>query len=198
MIKINNFDEIKEPTTTGYRTLPDGGYIIIITDVEDRAEKQYLYIKYDIAKGDYKDYFKNDFNRSTLPNKRWSGTFIKSYKEKALPLFKAFITSVEKSNGNFKWDFDETKLKGKIVGAVIASEEYMSNTGKVKTRSYVAQLHSVETIEKGNFTVPKIKPLNPSQINATTNEPFFNPFANTSEPKEKFKSPFDEDETSPF
>lgn len=203
MKKIANFDNIQEAQGGGYRRIPDGGYVAVITEVEDRESGAYLYVKYDIAKGEYKDFYKKDYERNTNAKKWWGGTFIKSYKEKALPMFKAFITSVEKSNKNFKWDFDEQKLKGKLVGVVIGTEEYISSAGKVKERPYVFSTHSVEAIESGNFTVPKMRKLTPSDTKAESkNEPFFNPFANAETNEERaeedFKSPFDEDETSPF
>ena len=147
-IDLSNVEEAKEFT----RPEP-GGYICGITSVEDVPEKEYLRIEYDIAEGDYKNFWRSLYESKSF----WGGSFIKSYKEKALPFFKAFITAVEKSNRGFKWANDETALKRKLVGLVLGEEEYQANDGTIKTRLYVDQIHSVEKIKAGEFKIPDLK-----------------------------------------
>jgi hypothetical protein len=85
------------------KKLEAGAYVCVITSVEDITEKEYLRIEFDIHEGRFKGYYKEIFNTK----QRWLGSFIKSYKEKALGYFKSFITAVEKSNQNFVWDWNE-------------------------------------------------------------------------------------------
>ena len=132
-----------------------GGYICGITAVEDVADKEYLKIEYDFAEGPLKNYYRGLYEAKGF----WGGTFVKSYKEKALPFFKGFITAVENSNKGYKFKNDETTLKRRMVGLVLGEEEYVGKDGTVKTRLYVDQIHSVDVIKKGDFKIPELKKL---------------------------------------
>ena len=55
---------------------------------------------------------------------------MKSYKPKALPMFKRFCSAVSKSNGNYVFDAgvvnsDEKTLVGKLIGLIFQEEEYV-------------------------------------------------------------------------
>lgn len=199
MKKITGWNEIQEAKT--FTKLPAGGYVVAIKDIKDVSDKEYLDINYDIIQGDYKNYWQKQYDNNTYANKRFGGRLIRSYKQTALSMFKSFITSVEKSNKGFKWDFDEQKLKNKKFGVIIAYEEYLTNAGKVRERPYVAQVHSVERIESGDFEVPELKKLNVTQTTTVASipsapNPFTdsdtNPFGNES------SAPFDVEEENPF
>ena len=132
-----------------FTTLPAGAYICVIRNVEDFADKEYLKVTYDIAEGEFKGYY--DEIRSNHPDWSWSGAYVKSYKEKALPMFKRFCSAVSKSNGNFVFDgntvnADEKTLIGKRIGIVLGEEEYWSNSGDKRTRLYVSKEFAVDKI----------------------------------------------------
>lgn len=153
MKKINwkNVEEAKE-----FEKLPAGGYVCGITAVEDVPEKEYLRIEYDIAEGEFKNHWRDLYTNHGF----WGGNFIKSYKEKAMPFFKGFLTAIENSNPGFSADYfdnDESELKRKLIGLVIGLEEYKANDGKIKTRTYVDSVRSVDSIKKGDFEVPELK-----------------------------------------
>jgi hypothetical protein len=148
-VDLANVEEAKE-----YVRLGAGGYICKITKAEDVPDREYLRIEYDIAQGDFKDYFKDLFEAKNF----WGGKLIKSYKVTALSFFKAFITAVEKSNAKFKFDNDETKLVGKLVGLVLGEEGYIGNDGSSKSRLYVKEVRSIDVIKNGEFEVPLYKP----------------------------------------
>ena len=57
------------------------------------------------------------------------------------------------SNEGFKWDWDETKLVGKLFGGVFGEEEY--EAGKFATK--LKFIRSTEKIEEAK--VPKVKTL---------------------------------------
>lgn len=149
MQKINDWENVQESGNSRI-TLPAGGYVCKIVDVKDEPQKQYLRIEYDIAQGEFKDYSLNCEERNGF----WPLSFIKSYKEKAIGFFKHFISSVEKSNNNFKWAWDEDALVGKLVGIVIGEEEYEKRNGNTGTRMVAADFCSVTDIKNGNFRVP--------------------------------------------
>lgn len=153
-MKKVNLKDVQEPTDS--KRLPAGAYICKLTKVEDVPKKEYLYVEYEIAKGDFAGYYEALNERLGF----WGGRFYKSYKEKALGMFKRFCTAVSKSNNGYIFDgetnADESTLVGKLIGLVLCEEEYMGNDGNVKTRLYVERELSVDDVANGNF---KIKPL---------------------------------------
>ena len=191
MKAINNFDKIQE--SGSFEKLPVGGYIIKILAVDDVPEKEYLKIFFDINDGEKKGFFQKAFKEDTRAEKKWSnaGSFIRSYKEKALPLFKGFTNAIENSNKGYKWNFDEKSLVNKVVGVVIGEEQYLNQKGQVRTRTYVSAVRPVDTIKKGEFTVPELKKLDATKVSSsqTKQDDFVDPFAAQS--NEDVSNPFD-------
>lgn len=144
--------------TGDFQRLPAGGYIAKITAVRDVDDKSYLLITFDIAEGQLKGFY-----AKTDAEHEYTHQFIRSYKEKALGMFKGFLKAVDNSNGtNFEPaaenGFQEQQLVGKIVGIIASYEEYMSNRGEIRERMRI-NTRSVETIRDGNYTVPELKKL---------------------------------------
>lgn len=191
MKAINNFDKIQE--NGSFEKLPVGGYIIKILAVDDVPEKEYLKIFFDISDGEKKGFFQKAFKEDTRAEKKWpnAGSFIRSYKEKALPMFKGFTNAIENSNKGYKWNFDEKSLVNKIVGVVIGEEQYLNQKGQVRTRTYVSAVRSVDTIKKGEFTVPELKKLDATKVSSSQpkQDDFVDPFAAQS--NEDVSNPFD-------
>lgn len=206
MKKINDWENIKE--SSDFKRLEAGAYICAIKAVEDVPEKEYLKIYFDIVKGDEKGYFQKLYDADTRKEKKWpiAGTLIRSYKDSALSMFKGFITAIEKSNKNYKWDFNEKSLVKKYIGLIIADEEYLNQKGQKRVRNYVASVRSLEAIEKGDFTIPALKELDESKLTGVNKaeEKFVDPFAdNTNDSDEDdvvedTSSPFDDDDEDPF
>lgn len=149
-----------------YKPLPKGIYGVVITDAIDYSEKEYLEIHSDIVKGEYANYFKALVDAGL----RDTSTHIRSYKTKALPFFKAFITAVEKSNPGYKWDWDEKKLIGKKVIAVFGEEEYLANDGTVKVATRLVEFRSLQAYQEGRIKVPELKKLPADQVPAPVPE----------------------------
>ena len=154
-LNLENVDEAGD-----FTRVPVGGYICKITKVEDVSNKEYLKLEYEIVDGQHK----GSSERMHAACGFWPN-FIRSYKEKALPFFKSFVTALETSNQGYKWDNDERKIVGKFVGLVLGEEEYMTKNGETKTRLYVAQVRSGQKIRSGDFEVPPLKVLKNSGNN---------------------------------
>ena len=142
------------------RRIPAGAYAGIITKVEDFPDKEYLKVTYDIAEGDFRGYYSEQ--RKRYPDSEWIGAYVKSYKPKALPMFKRFCTAVSHSNQNFVFDggainSDERTLIGKKVGLVLQEEEYYGNDGNLKTRIVVARECDVAKLAEQR--IPGVKKL---------------------------------------
>ena len=173
MKKIDNFDKIQE-NGGGFKRIPDGAYIVGIKKVTDNPEKKYLRLELDVCKGEYKNWYQKLYDADKRETKYWprDGVLVRSYSDKALPFFKGFITSVTKSNKNFNWEWDEQKLVNKIFGVVIGTEEYERQNGGIGKRPYIASVHSVETIEKGEYEIPALKELTTTKATtAPANDP---------------------------
>lgn len=160
MKAINDFANVK--ASTGEWESPKvGGYICVITEVEDvqldanTGKGDYLKIEYDIDEGDFEGYYKDLFHSKGY----WGGRMVKSYKEKALGMFKHFIDCVEQSNKGYKWNWEEKTLINKKFGAVFGEEEYRKNDGSVGTRLVVSQIKTIEQIKKGDYKIPQLKKL---------------------------------------
>lgn len=133
-----------------FETLPAGKYIGVIRKVEDFPDKEYLKVTYDIAEGEHAGHF--DKIREAHPDYSWIGAYVKSYKPKALPMFKRFCSAVSKSNGAFVFDggtvnADEQTLVGKKYGIVLREEEYYSNSGDLRTRLIVDQECPIDKLD---------------------------------------------------
>ena len=152
---MKNIDWSKIEEAKDFERVKPGGYICGITAVKDKPEKEYLLIEFDIASGDLKGYYKALYDNKGF----WGGSFIRSYSEKSLPFFKAFLTALSESNPGFTYNNDENVLVGKYIGLVLAEEEYRGNDGKIKKRLYVDQIRSVKAIQANDFIVPELKTL---------------------------------------
>ncbi len=207
MKKIDNFDKIQE-NGGSFKRIPDGAYIVGIKKVTDNPEKQYLRLELDVCKGEYKNWYQKLYDADKRETKYWprDGVLVRSYSDKALPFFKGFITSVTKSNKNFNWDWDEQKLVNKVFGVVIGTEEYERQNGGIGKRPYIASVHSVETIEKGEYEIPALKELTTTKTTtAPANDPIpdfgdvFNTTPTDTPTPAESENPWDDsDENNPF
>lgn len=142
-----------------FERLAAGGYVIKITGVTDDSQKEYLAVVYDIAEGPEAGRYKNEPSDNDYRHR-----FIRSYKEKALGMFKAFIQAIDETNGTkfndrMEKGFPENELVGKLLGAVFGYEEYEANDGNIKERLYLKSCMSADRIRKGDFKVPELKKL---------------------------------------
>ena len=159
---IENYENIQ--ASSGEFARPgNGGYILEIVNVTDvpynaqTGKGDYLKIDYDIAVGDFKGYYTAQNER--FGGGKWFANVIKSYKEKALGMFKHFTNCVEESNPGFKWNWQEQKLIGCRFGATLQEEEYEKNDGSIGTRLIVKDIKTVKQIMDGDFKVPATKKL---------------------------------------
>lgn len=169
MIKPKKYDEIEIKEYGNYKTLPLGGHKMVIarayTD-ETTTFRPTLNLELDIADdGEFKWYFSKIYQEDTSSSKKWqkAGTYsvITDDDEKTLPFFKGLITSIEKSNPNYKfdWNLEEEKqlksLEGKMLGAIYGLEEYENEKGEIKTSRKIRFIRSIDNIETA--PIPDVK-----------------------------------------
>lgn len=170
MKAINNWENVK--ASTDFTALPAGGYVCKIQQAKIRTYEgkngsfERLEVAVDIVEGEYKDYFRRDFDSQQTEDKKWRGVFRLyvpsgdgSDKDTwSAQKLKRFVSDVEDSNPGYHWDWEESKLKGKLVGLTFRREEWEYN-GKTGWKTNPFQAYTVEDIRKNKFQLPKDKPL---------------------------------------
>lgn len=144
--------------------LPVGGYVMRIMGAEVKENRigQYVQVSMDIAEGQYKDFFANDY-RAQDQDKKWHCNYLLN-----VPLddgsekdgwtkrrFKTFTEALEASNDGYHFDWDEKKFKGLMIGGLFNTREYKTNDGRRGRSTNLAQVCSVEKIRTGKFKIPK-------------------------------------------
>lgn len=158
MKPIPNYSAV--PSRSHRGKLPVGGYVCKLTEVSDVPKKEYLNILFDIAEGTEAGRFADDYYR----DKPYLHRFMRSYKDTAKEMFKEFTDAIDASNGTdltpqVEKGLDEMTLVGKLIGLVLAEEEYENDRGEVKVRQYVAQCLDAASIREGAYKVPELKKL---------------------------------------
>lgn len=175
--KFNGWEETQAASVGGgsFAKLPAGGYeaVILNAKVDKNGNgKEFLAVMVDIAEGEFKDYYKQQFDGSTFDGKKWKGVMRyylpvddgskgDNFKKS---LIKAMANALESSNPRYKWDWDETKLKGKKVGMLVGEEEYdfIDDLGNSK-HGFTAKIREfvpLDIIRSGEFSTPEVKYLN--------------------------------------
>ena len=168
MKKPSNWNDVK---AAGERVkLPAGGYEAKIINAKvvnyegSNGSYERLEIAVDITAGEYKDYYKQDFDSNTRDDKKWRGvarfyvpTDDGSEKDEyTKSVLKSVTDALEDSNKGYHWDWDETKLKGLKVGILVRDKEYEID-GKHGFSPEIFRFTDINRIREGKFTVPKQK-----------------------------------------
>lgn len=176
-----NWNEVKE--FTGRPKLPLGAYVCRVKKVAVQSTDygDQLCVLFDICEGEFKDFFNNEFVANTMEDQKWKGVLRQflpkddgSEKDEwTKSSFKGMVTSFEKSNPGYQFDWNEASLVGKLVGILFRNEEweYGGKTGWA-VRPFKAL--SVDSVRSGDFTLPKDKPLK----NRPNDYGFTNPMPN--------------------
>ena len=150
---IKDFDKIEAKGMDDFRGLPIGAYECVIMDARvnhnEQSGKDTFKVSVDIASGEFKDYFRKMYENDTRIDRKWNNNAVKylSYTGDNVAYFKGFITTVENSNANYKWDWDETKLKGKKVCGVFQYEEYEKQDGTKGIKVRLSKFRSLDKLK---------------------------------------------------
>ena len=159
-------------TTKAYGSreqLPKGGYIMQILNIGEKTNRNgfnYFEISADIAEGEYKDFFRRDYNSQNGEDKKWKGCFYLTiptddgteaddYRKRS---FKTFTEALEDSNTGYAWDWDETKWKGKYIGGLFSLREWEFN-GRTGWSTSWRGVCPCDDIREGDYKLPQDRPL---------------------------------------
>lgn len=158
----------KAKVISGSVQLPKGGYIAKIMDCKEESKNGYTWLafSFDIAEGEFKGHFAAQYRANTNEDKKWRGTYNafipdegSQYYEDSLNRFKTMMANIEESNEGYHWDWDESKLKGKMCGVIFGEKEFETVNGDVIIVTECRGIRSVECIKEGKFKVPALKTL---------------------------------------
>lgn len=173
---IKQYDGAKAEKAAIKETLPAGAYVADIKNAEvvNYDWGEVLLVSFDIAEGDFKGFFANDYRANTSDNRKWRGTYRATipdeksqYFDNQKRTFNGIMYALEDSNDGYRFDWDETKLKGKKVGVAFRNKEW-EYEGKSGWTTECAFLCDVESVRNGSVKLPKDKPLNSTSSNATS------------------------------
>lgn len=166
--KFNDYDSIQ--VFEGGPQLEPGGYELKIVGakVEQFTSCEILKVAFDIINNEqFAGFYKQRFEAAKLQNAdaKWSGVFdvfipkddgseLDGYTKQA---FKRFVTSVERSNDGFTWNWDENSLKGKTFGGLFGREEFQTKDGKLKFAVKCRFPRSIDSIRSGDYQIPEDK-----------------------------------------
>lgn len=198
----NNWNEVKEATDR--QKLPLGAYVcrVIKAAVQQTDFGEQLYILFDIAEGDFKGYFDNEYKNNIMTNRKWKGVLRQwlpkddgsDKDEWTKSCLKSMTAAFEKSNAGYLWNWEESTLVGRTIGIVFRNEEweYENKTGWTMKPFKVIDVNAVRA---GKFTLPKDKPLKKSADIGYSSPA--NDYSNSSLQDQSF-STFDNDNDLPF
>lgn len=148
----------------GTDRLPAGGYICRITDTRmtvAKSGREGLILSFDIADGQYKDFYANHPTISWMAS-LWQST--PTGDSRTDGFFFGMLTAVEESNPGFQVMIDkngnlvESCLEGKLVGVVFRDEEEEYN-GRTFFRARPFRICSAQSIEDKSYKMPEPKVL---------------------------------------
>lgn len=164
---INRFGDFDKVQSYQDRPqLPTGGYVMRIMGAEVKENRigQYVQVSMDIAEGQYKDFFADDYRaQDNGPNgRKWHCNYLLNVptddgSEKdgwTKRRFKTFTDALEASNDGYHFDWDEKKFKGLMIGGLFNIREWESGDRRGRSTN-LAQVCSVEKIRTGKYKLPK-------------------------------------------
>ena len=122
-----------------FEALPKDAYVIKILSAKMTTSswgEEQIAIAFNIAEGEYKDFYKGQFDRNTSEDKKWPIDAIYYLTVKhdgcadyVVTNYDSFFADLEDSNNGFVFSGDEKTLKGKLIGAKmhIRQTEYNGN-----------------------------------------------------------------------
>lgn len=133
------------------KRLPVGAYVVKITEAIDCEDKSYVELIYDIAEGEYKDFYDDEWGQ----NNPGAHCIFMSYKDSALPMTKGRLECISASNNGFDalaaWNGSRLDMfAGRLVGVNFQEKEYVSKKdGKTRTCLDLKQVVPADKVRDG-------------------------------------------------
>ena len=172
--KPNNWNNVQ--AFTDRPKLPLGAYVCKVRKavIQSTDYGDQLCVLFDIADGEFKDFFKKDFDANQNQNKKWKGVLRQwlpkddgtDKDEWTKRSFKGLVTAFENSNPGYQFDWNEASLAGRVIGILFRNEEWEYD-GKSGWAVRPFRAISTDSVRNGNFRLPKDKPLKKDAYSTT-------------------------------
>lgn len=178
---INYKGDFESKKDVAISNLPAGAYVgkVLGAKVETQTisgrDVDRLVLQLDVAEGDYKDHYKKVYEASKggMYPAKFKGIFRLTipqagdqYESMNKRILQGAAWALEESNSGYKWDFDESKLKGLSVGFSVRDADYLvedSEGIRKVTSTEICRLESVKEVKAGTVKPPKKRELKDAQ-----------------------------------
>lgn len=172
MKKFSKFDTAQVKTGSLFDPLPKGAYVIKIVKAKETPNKNgdgsHIKVAFDIAEGDYQDFYKKQFDSITDEDKHWPYDGVHNLvapddnsPQWMIDNFGTFIAALEDSNDGYHWDWNEEKWKGLVIGALFRIEQ-TEKDGNIYDHTRPFWFRDAATIRSGKYgKLPKDKLVTP-------------------------------------
>jgi hypothetical protein len=116
-----------------FEPLPKDAYVVRILSAKTAETKSgfnQLVIAFDIAEGQYKDFYKAQYDANSSEDKKWPNDAVfrltiphDGCQDYVVTNWDSFFADLEDSNSGFVFNGDEKTLKGKLIGAKMHIEQ---------------------------------------------------------------------------
>ena len=168
-MKVPSYNKSNRKSSGGnFAQLPKGNYVCKILSVAEHTSKTgkpMLKIAFDIAEGEYADFYKKKFDDDDREDKKWPADAVyymmipsDGCQEFIIDQYDTFWANVEDSNNGYVWAGNEKTVKGKTFGGIFRIEQSQSDSGQVYDHTRLFKTAIAQDIRDGKVTwVPKDK-----------------------------------------
>lgn len=171
-MKVPTYNKENRKTVSNYEQLPKGNYVCKIMGIEEVTSKngnRGIKVSFDIAEGDYKDFYTKKYQADDREDKRWSpdAVYWISIPYDDCPGYiqdgwDTFWANVEDSNNGYVFNGNEKTVKGKTFGGFFRIEQTEYN-GRIYDHTRLAKTCIAQDVRDGKATwSPKDKLLDQS------------------------------------
>jgi len=181
----------KNKRKKSFKILPKGAYVVKILKAKEVQNKNgngsHIEMAFDIAEGDYKDFYKNQYEQSTNEDKKYSpDAYFRltvpndGSKQYVWDTWNTFFADLEDSNNGFVFGGDVNSLRGKVIGGKFHNEQSEYN-GNVYDHTRLRWTCVADDVRSGNYgKMPNDKLIN-NAPNAPANDTGFMPIPDEKE-----------------
>lgn len=160
-MKVPQYNKENRKTVSNYEQLPKGNYVCKIMGIEEVTSKngnRGIKVSFDIAEGDYKDFYAKKYQADDREDKRWSpdAVYWISIPYDDCPGYiqdgwDTFWANVEDSNNGYVFNGNEKTVKGKTFGGFFRIEQTEYN-GRIYDHTRLAKTCIAQDVRDGKAT----------------------------------------------
>lgn len=164
----------KSARKKSFESLPKGAYVVKIMNAEEEKNLNgigsHIKVSFDIAEGEYKDFYLQQYRANTNENKDWpyDAVFYVSIPDDKSPEwmrlnYNTFFADLEDSNDGFVCQ-DTKSMKNKLIGGKFRIEQKVASNGNVYDHTKLYWTCIADDVRNGKAgKLPNDKLLNISQ-----------------------------------